>query len=228
MSNNATLDQLRSHRTSVTQALLDQHTRKGLTVQSSTPFREARPAPPSFATGAQCGYLADLLTRLDGHDAATAAAARAWIADKGGIVALDRTDASRAIDAAKRHLAIPAVAPRPTSASSVYAEIRSALENVPSDRYYAVEAGPRDSGDWRFYRVTNGSRVQVGRADGCGLAWDRLSPDRQLAAARAIAGDPHEAMLNFGRKIGKCGHCGRVLTNQASREAGIGPVCAGK
>jgi hypothetical protein len=37
-----------------------------------------------------------------------------------------------------------------------------------------------------------------------------------------------EAMLRYGREIGSCGHCGRTLTNEESRQAGIGPVCRGK
>lgn len=31
----------------------------------------------------------------------------------------------------------------------------------------------------------------------------------------------------YGRHIGKCGVCGRTLTNEESRAAGIGPKCAG-
>ncbi len=224
MSSNATLDQLRSYRTSATQALLDQHARKGLVVSQPavTPFREAPAVTTPVATPAQCGYLADLLARLRTHAPSVHRDATAWIASLGR---LDRTDASRAIAAVLRHLDAPAeVAPVRVD---LYAEIRIALENVPNDRYYAIEAGPAGSNDWRFYKVTDG-RVRVCHADGYGIACERLAAPAQLAAARAIAKDPDEAMLNFGRKIGRCGHCGRVLTNQASREAGIGPVCSSK
>lgn len=37
-----------------------------------------------------------------------------------------------------------------------------------------------------------------------------------------------ECMLRYGREIGHCGHCGRTLTNDESRELGIGPICRGK
>lgn len=43
-----------------------------------------------------------------------------------------------------------------------------------------------------------------------------------------IAKDPKEALLRFGREIGKCGRCGRTLTDQTSREYGLGPVCKAK
>lgn len=43
-----------------------------------------------------------------------------------------------------------------------------------------------------------------------------------------VMADPTEAMLTYGREIGRCGHCGTTLTNEASRLAGIGPICAQK
>ncbi len=35
-----------------------------------------------------------------------------------------------------------------------------------------------------------------------------------------------EATIRYGRELGHCGVCGRELTDQTSRDAGIGPVCA--
>ena len=43
----------------------------------------------------------------------------------------------------------------------------------------------------------------------------------------AIGGDP-DALARFGRELGACGVCGSPLTDEASREAGIGPVCMAK
>ncbi len=43
-----------------------------------------------------------------------------------------------------------------------------------------------------------------------------------------ILANPTEAMIRYGKEIGTCGDCGRRLTNAASREMGIGPVCAAK
>lgn len=36
------------------------------------------------------------------------------------------------------------------------------------------------------------------------------------------------ALLLYGQLIGRCGHCGRTLTNDESRARGIGPVCLSK
>ena len=48
---------------------------------------------------------------------------------------------------------------------------------------------------------------------------------RNLALS-LIAADPKEALTRYGREIGVCGVCGRTLTDEVSRAAGIGPVCA--
>jgi len=40
-----------------------------------------------------------------------------------------------------------------------------------------------------------------------------------------IAKNPVEALKRFGKEIGQCGHCRKQLTDEISREFGIGPVC---
>lgn len=40
-----------------------------------------------------------------------------------------------------------------------------------------------------------------------------------------IAQNPEAAMKLYGIALGKCGHCGRTLTDETSRALGIGPVC---
>ena len=52
--------------------------------------------------------------------------------------------------------------------------------------------------------------------------------DTTVAALQAIAADPTEAAVRYGRKTGNCACCGRELTNAESVALGIGPICAGK
>jgi hypothetical protein len=40
-----------------------------------------------------------------------------------------------------------------------------------------------------------------------------------------IVEDPKTAMVRFGQEIGRCGVCGKVLTDETSRAFGIGPIC---
>jgi len=42
---------------------------------------------------------------------------------------------------------------------------------------------------------------------------------------QAILQDPRASMARYGQEIGSCGMCGKVLTDELSRERGIGPIC---
>lgn len=44
----------------------------------------------------------------------------------------------------------------------------------------------------------------------------------------AVASNPSEAAKAYGFRSGSCSCCGRTLTNGASIDLGIGPICAGK
>ena len=46
------------------------------------------------------------------------------------------------------------------------------------------------------------------------------------AALTAIAADPQDAAVRYGRATGSCGCCGRELTDPKSIAAGIGPICS--
>lgn len=42
----------------------------------------------------------------------------------------------------------------------------------------------------------------------------------------AVAADPHNAAVAYGKRYGKCSVCGRTLSDADSINRGIGPVCA--
>ena len=44
----------------------------------------------------------------------------------------------------------------------------------------------------------------------------------------AIVADEQAAYALYGTELGRCGVCGRTLTDETSRKLGIGPVCAEK
>lgn len=59
----------------------------------------------------------------------------------------------------------------------------------------------------------------------------RITPDGRYvgtfqALYEKVVSDPEAAMARFGHEIGRCGYCGRTLTDAESRARGIGPVCA--
>jgi Family of unknown function (DUF6011) len=90
--------------------------------------------------------------------------------------------------------------------------------------YYAVEW----SGALRFYRVVEGSGKWAGRvfvnrfrSDDLGRVF-RSESDAVLAL---IAADVEAARMRFARETVHCYQCGKRLTDEVSRELGIGPVC---
>lgn len=56
----------------------------------------------------------------------------------------------------------------------------------------------------------------------------RACTDEQEAEVVEVASDPKQAAIAYGRRTGSCSCCGRTLTNHASIELGIGPICAEK
>lgn len=108
------------------------------------------------------------------------------------------------------------------------------LRHLPAGRYAYQPA----DGQAQFLVV---QKPDEGRWAGCIFVKSQHSDDLERAgfqgarqdtyrgthieALTAIARDPRGAMELYGQLIGACGHCGRTLTNEESREIGIGPVC---
>jgi hypothetical protein len=95
-----------------------------------------------------------------------------------------------------------------------------------ADGRYAVE----HEGVLKFFKVKNGNRpgfvfLDVQASDDW-HAIRNVTRIREIVAL--IAQDPQAAMVRYGHELGECGRCGRTLTDEASRAAGIGPVCINK
>lgn len=92
-----------------------------------------------------------------------------------------------------------------------------ALDTSGDDRYlndvtfFKLWLGTRSPRAWGLRIVHGPDESRIGRAS---KVVDRIAEDPARAAAR------------FGHEIGRCGVCGRQLTNDESRARGIGPVCA--
>lgn len=80
---------------------------------------------------------------------------------------------------------------------------------------------------WRISPSRDGKMFYLNQViGGQGPVKVRMSPEAMIAIAeKIIAAGPIEAMIRYGLELGQCGHCGRQLTNDISRAAGIGPHC---
>jgi hypothetical protein len=95
---------------------------------------------------------------------------------------------------------------------------RYAVEIDGTLKFYQIDK-PRD-GRWAGYTF-----VKVQASD---ETYPVKNPKLNIKILSQILKDPAEAMLRYGKEIGRCGHCGRTLTNEESRERGIGPICYAK
>ena len=75
---------------------------------------------------------------------------------------------------------------------------------------------------WVFVKIQASADLHRQGSQKPGSAYRGASEDY----LRAIASDEEAAFALYGHELGRCGVCGRTLTDEISRERGIGPVCA--
>lgn len=79
-------------------------------------------------------------------------------------------------------------------------------------------------GGWVFVKIQASDELHRQGSQKPGQAYRGASEDY----LRAIVADEQAASTLYGREIGRCGICGRTLTDEDSRARGIGPICAEK
>jgi hypothetical protein len=93
---------------------------------------------------------------------------------------------------------------------------------IPEGRY-AVDT---DEGHLGFYRVRVSDKGFITVAVMASDEEHELPWRTALGVLRKIEVDtPLAALIRYGKEIHVCGVCGRTLTKQSSRDAGIGPIC---
>lgn len=116
----------------------------------------------------------------------------------------------------------------------------AAAQPAPTQHYtsvvsgrYAIPTQEGASNEIAFYKV---DRVDEGKWAGWTFVRRLVGPEEQKVPQKQVMGilkriaefGVAEASKLYGKEIGHCGVCGLRLTNDESREAGIGPICASK
>lgn len=96
------------------------------------------------------------------------------------------------------------------------------LPDVPDGRY----AIPKDDGTLMFYSVKKGRTITFVDVWASDTRYPVQNASERMRILTAIKDDP-DAGPRFGREIGRCYVCGRTLTDETSRQLGIGPICRG-
>lgn len=97
---------------------------------------------------------------------------------------------------------------------------------------YALQS---EDGAIRFYQVhrlmndgRGNKRMDVSELTGSPGDFRRRKLLRVYKILSAIHEDPNGAFALFGQKVGQCGVCSSPLTNERTRERGIGDICYDK
>lgn len=172
----------------------------------------------AMATDKQMAFIDSLMTGRVVTDEQ-----RTWYA--ANRTSVDKRQASRIIDAL---LTAPKMPQQPAPSTSIPSTNIAPLPDVLEGRYAIEEAGVL-----KFYIVDKPTEGRwAGRTFVSVMAsderWPVKNPDARRAVLMAIAADPQAAAIRFGKELGKCSICGRTLTDEESRNRGIGPVCAEK
>jgi hypothetical protein len=122
-----------------------------------------------------------------------------------------------------------------TQVHNLIERLKANRQALPSVQPVDVAPGRyalRVDGVVHFYKVDKPAKgPHAGRTFVTEQAGDNLHPVRGYRAQdvlREIAVDVDAAHTLYGTELGQCWRCGRTLTDETSRELGIGPDCRSK
>jgi hypothetical protein len=101
--------------------------------------------------------------------------------------------------------------------------------DLPEGKYALLT--PQAQNEISFFSVwhppDSETAIIISQLFGAPGSWRRKTcrGQRYSSIAQEIAADPKAAMARFGLHFTVCGRCGSPLTNDLSRELGIGPDC---
>lgn len=191
---------------------------------TTAPFTSSRPM--TWATGSdaptakQAGFIRSLMARKDTTVLTVDDLVSATIVAKEEPSTVTKARASQLIDAL---LKLPDMV-----------KTRPETENWTDTTAGALEAGryaTEFDGKLRFFVV---DKPTTGRWAGYMFVREQAGGDlfsigtaRRRKVMEALVADS-EALARYGKELGVCGRCGRELTDETSRQAGLGPVCRTK
>ena len=165
-------------------------------------------------------FAKSLLTALKRYGALTA----------GQHAAVERCaqrEATRASTAPAQRTGAP-FAPRPAAPALAVPALHAVLQRHSSFHAGDLTLSRRNADQLVWIKHAAAEKVIGKIDDGAVTLWARDGVD--LAAVREVLtefeGAPLQTAMRFGRMTGRCCSCGRELTDPASIDAGIGPICA--
>jgi hypothetical protein len=179
-------------------------------------------ATTNTATEKQVNFIRTLLAEREGMSAAEAIRDALNSARTDGPIS--RKLASSAIESLMAIKVARSTRPDPHQHARLHP-----VSTVPEGHYAVASAtGNNDLDFYRVDRPTEGrwaGRVFVKRVIGGKADTPVRGAEGEAALARIEQAGVEQAMALYGQEIGRCGRCNRHLTDETSRDLGIGPEC---
>ena len=111
------------------------------------------------------------------------------------------------------------------------------ISSIPNGRYAVPEGEtrlkimikrPGPDSRWHGHIFVSDAAAYGQRQSYGSQAPGKAYRGKLIEQLKVIMADPHAASIAYGKLVGACGVCGRVLEDAESIAAGIGPICAGK
>lgn len=177
-------------------------------------------SPPKPVTAAQTSYMRKLAHEVTGDGDAYVKAINAKYVD-----GLSTTAASAEI----KHLkslqdgARPLVQPKKKAAATTSAPAgRYAVDLPGNSGSTLVEVTKPTSGPWSGYTFVKTVPLMSE------IASEPIKGEVAIKVLAAIEADPRGSAGMYGRITGRCGQCGRRLSDPSSVSLGVGPECSSK
>lgn len=141
-------------------------------------------------------------------------------------------DAQRAQERVAQVAAAPAISVAPLEqafAKALSTGSKRIVLRLASYRFSYAKAESKNPGAIYVKQRSDGEDAYLGKIqDGKFVrAFGACSPEMESEIV-ALCNDPEAAAVAYGRRLGRCAICGAELSNKASIERGIGPICAEK
>lgn len=185
---------------------------------AESPLARGKAAP---ATDGQMKYIKDLLSKREVVDGVNYERALI-VADVYAGKVLNKSTASALIDWLKEQ-------PKKSSPNGYDVTASAAYPDVPAGHYAITSL--TGNNDLDFFRVDRpkdgryGGRTFVKRVIGGHPDVPVRGMDARRALQAILREGVEQAAQRYGREVGRCFRCNRHLTDETSRQLGIGPDC---
>lgn len=134
------------------------------------------------------------------------------------------TKLSSLVDKSESSNGAPAIDGYPAEAKLLKAGIHLRYKDQNGTLYLIKPAPAFGNNPGHLYIIIDGE--YYGKLRNRKFSWVKQPSPPRIQIINEMLESPKEMAMAYGKETGECSICGKRLTNTASIEAGIGPICA--